>query len=208
MWDLFSWSSFTRAWVIQEVILSYDPWVACGYSLLPWEALFDAYNNLTARGISRWLQRKFAHTDVVQNNNHRIPVGDRLDVLQSVLELDTGKHKAPASFAEVFCFLLDESTGRSPTLSGQTYSSERPKGKGGFELSSLDSRAVGRTFEAFRVAVNKALRNRCLGITEKCRLSLVPRYSKVGYSVCVLQCSHVPFVIRAAGEPQKKFHLV
>ncbi|RSL81477.1 hypothetical protein CEP52_017192 [Fusarium oligoseptatum] len=54
-----------------------------------------------------------------------------------------GKLRSPESFAEVFSFLLDQTTGKSPSVPGQTYSirQKRPRGKGGLELSSLETRA-------------------------------------------------------------------
>ncbi|RSL74446.1 hypothetical protein CEP53_000298 [Fusarium sp. AF-6] len=60
-----------------------------------------------------------------------------------------GKLRSPESFAEVFSFLLDQTTGKSPSVLGQTYSirQKRPRGKGGLELSSLETRTLGQTFQ-------------------------------------------------------------
>jgi hypothetical protein len=419
LWHLLSRQWFTRTWVVQEVILSLIPWVACGHSHLPWASVVDACLNLSTRGVSRWLQQRFGHsstgspssdvfasaveTDVMKRMYEtRNPQPGLLDLLVNIRAaqcydprdkvyallgicpeedsarvrvsyakectaasqyhavmthlLEDGSHwkllliltsvdhefspdsdlpswvpdwskprqttalgymniksgvynaagwfntdddappeavyrlsganneeirlqglvedtlvqvsdvftdpelsyvnptvenktllaavdffsqvakqmpgtdifdpfwrtlvagkddsdraKAPASFAEVFSLLLDESSGRSPTLPGQTYSPRqlRPKGRGRLELSNLGARTVGRTFQAARVAMKKALQNRRLGVTEKGRLGLFPRHSEVGDSVCVLASGHVPFLLRAAEESRDgRFRLV
>ncbi|KAK4151278.1 HET-domain-containing protein [Chaetomidium leptoderma] len=123
----------------------------------------------------------------------------------------TEKQKAPPSYAEILSLLLDESTGHSPTLPGQTYSARqtRPRGKGRLELASLaGSRAAGRTFAAMRVAIKKAIQNRRLGVTAGGRLGLFPGHVQVGDGVCVLEACHVPFVGARGGGGGGRFQLV
>lgn len=114
----------------------------------------------------------------------------------------TGRLKCPSSFAEIFSFLLDESTGRSPSLPDQSYSArqKRPKGKGRLELPDLGRRAAGKTFDEISTAVGRALKNRRLGITAKGYLGLFPRQSIVGDDVYVFDSCHVPLLLRASGD--------
>lgn len=58
LWKLLSRKWFTRVWIIQEVILSRDPWVACGDSLITWEDLSSGCMQLVTTGISAWLRKK------------------------------------------------------------------------------------------------------------------------------------------------------
>ncbi|KAK1850935.1 heterokaryon incompatibility protein [Colletotrichum chrysophilum] len=58
LWKLLSRKWFTRVWIIQEVILSRDPWVACGESLITWENLSSGCMQLVTTGISAWLRKK------------------------------------------------------------------------------------------------------------------------------------------------------
>lgn len=58
LWKLLSRKWFTRVWIIQEVILSRDPWVACGDSLITWENLSSGCMQLVTTGISAWLRKK------------------------------------------------------------------------------------------------------------------------------------------------------
>ncbi|TDZ99846.1 Heterokaryon incompatibility protein 6, OR allele [Colletotrichum sidae] len=119
-----------------------------------------------------------------------------------------GRLKCPESFAEVVSLILDESSGISPSLPGQTYSKRqlRPKGRGKLELENLKSRAPGETFQEIRTATRRALRNRRLGITSNGYLGLFPKFSVEGDEVYVLDGCHVPFLLRNAGEG--KFRLV
>lgn len=121
----------------------------------------------------------------------------------------SGKLKCPPSFSENISLLLDATTGRSPSLPGQTYSArqQRPKGKGRLELENLASRTAGMTFLEIRSAMKAALKNRRLGITEKGCLGLFPEHSKVGDGVHVLDGCHVPFLFRDANRPGR-FRLV
>ncbi|AEO63096.1 uncharacterized protein THITE_2107963 [Thermothielavioides terrestris NRRL 8126] len=114
------------------------------------------------------------------------------------------------TYAEIFSLLLDESTGRSPTLPGQTYSARQKLPEGSSDRLDLNSLAAfpdWQIFQAARMALINALRNRRLGITEAGRLGLFPRHGKVGDTVCVVQISDVPFLLRAA-EQSGKYCLV
>ncbi|RBR13500.1 uncharacterized protein FIESC28_08128 [Fusarium coffeatum] len=53
---------FTRVWVIQEAVLSWDPdtWFACGDFFLPWKILADACTYLITCGISQKLGERFS----------------------------------------------------------------------------------------------------------------------------------------------------
>jgi hypothetical protein len=109
-----------------------------------------------------------------------------------------GNQKSPQSFSEIFSLLFDESTGRHPSFPDQTYSSRqlRPSGKGKLELTNLQTRAPGKTYQEIRNALNASLRNRRLGTTIKRYLGLFPRQAQAGDVVCVLSGCHVPFVLR------------
>ncbi|KAF5012040.1 hypothetical protein FDECE_1899 [Fusarium decemcellulare] len=111
-----------------------------------------------------------------------------------------GQLKSPDSFAEIFSLLLDESTGKSPSLPGQTYSvrQTRPKGKGGLELKNLSKRAPSQTFQEIRTAMKRALKHRRLGITQKGYLGLFPQRAKEGDDIYVLENCVVPYVMRPA----------
>ncbi|KAJ3940350.1 uncharacterized protein N0V96_009344 [Colletotrichum fioriniae] len=77
--------------------------------------------------------------------------------------------KAPTAYEEVISLLLDESTGLSPSLPGQTYSARqrRPAGKGKLELANLKTRTAGKTFQDVRTSMVHAVRNRRLCFTDK-----------------------------------------
>ncbi|KAK4180586.1 hypothetical protein QBC36DRAFT_384293 [Triangularia setosa] len=61
----------------------------------------------------------------------------------------SGMHPYPDSFAEILSLLLDETTGRSPSLPGQTYSPRqlRPLGKGKLTMASLELRQPKKTLK-------------------------------------------------------------
>ncbi|KAM0429218.1 hypothetical protein ACHAPT_006432 [Fusarium lateritium] len=111
-----------------------------------------------------------------------------------------GMLRCPETFAEVFSFLLDQTTGKSPSVAGQTYSvrQKRPKGKGGLELSSLKTRTLGQTFEEARTALRRALKNRRLGITSRGYLGLFPWHVSNGDIVYVFETCALPFTLRPA----------
>jgi hypothetical protein len=114
---------------------------------------------------------------------------------------DEGISKCPESFAEIFSFLIDETTGRSPSLPGQSYSARqlRPKGKGRMELSSLGQRTLGQTFQGARTALRRTLRNRRLGVTRKGYLGLLPGRVNVGDVVYVFDRCPLPYALRSVG---------
>ncbi|RSM07156.1 hypothetical protein CDV31_008708 [Fusarium ambrosium] len=118
-----------------------------------------------------------------------------------------GKLRSPESFAEVFSFLLDQTTGKSPSVPGQTYSirQRRPRGKGGLELSSLETRTLGQTFQEVRTALKRALKNRRLGITNKGYLGLFPGHVKKGDVVYVFETCALPSALRSAGNGKFRF---
>ncbi|KAF9880376.1 heterokaryon incompatibility protein [Colletotrichum karsti] len=122
-----------------------------------------------------------------------------------------GRLKCPDSVEEIVSLLLDASTGQSPSIAGQTYTTrqKRPKGKGRLELERLKVRKSGSAGEAFqetRTAMINAVKNRRLGITTKGYLGLFPQHAEAGDNLYVLDGGHVPFVMRDA--EGGKFRLV
>ncbi|KAF5873533.1 putative heterokaryon incompatibility protein [Botrytis fragariae] len=63
LWRFLSHPWFTRLWIIQEVMLSNDPWIMCGDELLMWDEFSKAVNHLSTCGIFQWLQLKFANVE-------------------------------------------------------------------------------------------------------------------------------------------------
>ncbi|KAF7949122.1 hypothetical protein EAE96_008291 [Botrytis aclada] len=63
LWIFLSHPWFTRLWIIQEVMLSNDPWIMCGDELLMWNEFSEAVNHLSTCGIFQWLQLKFANVE-------------------------------------------------------------------------------------------------------------------------------------------------
>lgn len=121
---------------------------------------------------------------------------------------ENGQLKCPPSFAEIFSLLLDESTGRSPSLPGQTYSTrqKRPKGKGRLELDNLSSRLPAQIFQNIRKAMQRALQNRRLGVTGKGYLGLFPQRTRDGDVIHVVNNCPMPFTMR--GTEGDKLRLV
>lgn len=109
---------------------------------------------------------------------------------------ETGVNEAPADFANVFSLLLDEATGRSPSMSGQTY----PKRQ--LTLEHLERRKPAKLFRNIQVAFANATRARRFGVTEKKYIGLFPRGSRHGDLICVPPESHIPFVIRESSGGQ------
>ncbi|KAK4203810.1 HET-domain-containing protein [Triangularia verruculosa] len=135
------------------------------------------------------------------NNNELHIEGKVFDTITALSEDFTGMQPCPESFAEIFSLLLDETTGKSPSLPGQTYSPRqlRPLGKGKLTMASLESRQPKRTFEEIRVAMRKALRGRRLVRTERGYMGLVPRCARVGDKVGIIKGCWTPFVLRGEG---------
>lgn len=121
-----------------------------------------------------------------------------------------GLRACSESFGEVFSLLLDETTGKSPSLTGQTYSERQklPKGRGRLELKSLESRKLGQTFQEIRKALRRVMRNRRLGFLENGLLGLIPRHSKRGDVVYIVYGCIVPFLLRPVENQKGKFRLV
>ena len=118
-----------------------------------------------------------------------------------------GTLRCPESFAEVFSFLLDQTTGQTPSVSGQTYSmrQKRPKGKGGLELSSLKTRTLGQTFQEVRISLKRALKNRRLGITSRGYLGLFPGHVNRGGEVHVFETCALPSTLRSVRNGKFRF---
>ncbi|KAF7534136.1 hypothetical protein G7054_g6470 [Neopestalotiopsis clavispora] len=121
-----------------------------------------------------------------------------------------GMRHCPESFVEIFSLLLDESTNRSPSLPGQTYSKRQtlPKGRGRLELASLKSRKAGETFQEIRKVFRRVLRNRRLGILGNGRLGLFPRHCRSGDMVYLVYGCIVPILLRPVDNDKGKFQLV
>jgi hypothetical protein len=116
-----------------------------------------------------------------------------------------GNSKCYNSFAEIFSFLIDQSTGKSNTLPGQTYTARQKltKGKGSMELSSLGEFTLGQTFQKVCIALQRASESRRLGITSKGYLGLYPRRVNVGDVVYVFDSCYLPYVLRSVGSEDK-----
>ncbi|KAK0638428.1 Heterokaryon incompatibility protein 6 [Lasiodiplodia hormozganensis] len=59
LWDLMNREWFTRLWIVQEAILSYNPWILCGKTRRNWEAFANNFNSLIRSGLSSWLEESF-----------------------------------------------------------------------------------------------------------------------------------------------------
>ncbi|KAF2113332.1 heterokaryon incompatibility protein-domain-containing protein [Lophiotrema nucula] len=108
----------------------------------------------------------------------------------------SGNSHAPQDYSEVLSLVLDSSTGKQPSLLGQTYSPRRTKGF--FTLSTLQSRKPALTLDDLRRAFRAAAQNRCFAVTGKNYFGLVPRGTRVGDRIFILNGGPVPFVVREA----------
>ncbi|OHE97766.1 hypothetical protein CORC01_06971 [Colletotrichum orchidophilum] len=95
LWDFLSRPWFTRLWIIQEVILSFDAWVICGNDVTTWDVLSLACLNLWTCGISRWLGEK------LNSGSHTIDI--QRDLCESVQHLSSMK----SSYHSVTMSLFD-----------------------------------------------------------------------------------------------------
>ncbi|TGO18457.1 hypothetical protein BPAE_0382g00020 [Botrytis paeoniae] len=122
---------------------------------------------------------------------------------------DSGRLRCPDSFAEIISLLLDASTGRSPSLAGQTYSlrQQKPLEKGRLELANLARRVPGQTFQELREAMKFVLKNRRWGITGKGCFGLFPRYAEERDIVYVMDGCDVPYLLREV-DGEGRFRLV
>ncbi|KAH8777622.1 heterokaryon incompatibility protein-domain-containing protein [Diaporthe sp. PMI_573] len=87
----------------------------------------------------------------------------------------------PDSFAEIFSYILDETTGEKYSISGQAYTPRQklPKGRGGLhedKLRSRKPRSAGVTFQQVRTAMINATKNRRLGATVNGYIVLILTY--------------------------------
>lgn len=117
----------------------------------------------------------------------------------------------PDSFAEIFSYILDLTTGEKNSISGQTYTRRQGllKGRGGLDEDKLRSRkpgSAGDTFRQVRTAMINATRNRRLGSTAGGYIGLFPEHVKTGDGIFILGGCHTPYVLRPRGD--KKFKLV
>lgn len=95
---------------------------------------------------------------------------------------------------DVFSLILDETTGRKPSLPGQTYSVRREKGR--FTLDNLRLREPARTLEDLRQAYSTAVKMRKFAITGRGYFGLVPRGTQAGDRIVVFDEAPVPLVAR------------
>ncbi|KAF7937289.1 uncharacterized protein EAE98_001603 [Botrytis deweyae] len=84
LWKFLSHPWFTRLWIIQEVMLSNNPWIMCGDELLRWDEFSRAVNHLSKCGILQWLELKFAN---VKDS------GELSDISQTVLGLTSQREQ-------------------------------------------------------------------------------------------------------------------
>lgn len=118
--------------------------------------------------------------------------------------------KSPDSFEEIFSYILDLTTGKKDSISGQTYTRRPslPKGRGGLDEEKLGSRkprSAGNTFRQVRTAMINATKNRRLGGTASGHIGLFPEHSRAGDGVFVLHGCHVPVVLRRRDDNKFKF---
>jgi hypothetical protein len=118
----------------------------------------------------------------------------------------SGRHPCPPDYAEVFSFLLDQSTNRSPSLPGQTYTRRQESGRMTFE--GLKHRTLGRTFKDARKAYSNAALRRRMCVTEKGFVGLVPIITSLGDVVVVFPGAAVPFVLRSVEGRDDIFRMV
>lgn len=138
-----------------------------------------------------------AHTNDPNPNTITSIFDDLLQTLVAGRD-STGTAPITSEHSEVFSLILDSTTGKMPSLSGQTYSPRRQKGF--FTLKNLETRKPAKILEDLESAMRSALTMRRFAITERGCLALVPRGSKEGDYLVVYEKACVPFVIRRTGE--------
>lgn len=124
---------------------------------------------------------------------------------------DRRRLKCPDSFEEIFSYILDLTTGKKGSMSGQTYTRRQTlhKGRGGLDEDKLRSRkprSAGDTFQQVRTAMINATKNRRLGGTANGYIGLFPEHSQAGDGVFVLAGCHTPYTLRPRSD--EKFKLV
>jgi hypothetical protein len=77
---------FSRLWIIQEVVLSRDPWVLCGDYNAHWSTIDNGCNTLATSGISNWLYRNFSAFDSLGTK-----LNGRGDICKSIVDLSLEK---------------------------------------------------------------------------------------------------------------------
>lgn len=108
----------------------------------------------------------------------------------------TGIAVPTSEHSDVFSLILDSTTGNMPSLPGQAYSPRRQKGF--FTLASLRTRRPAKTLEDLRTAIRAGLTMRRFAITQRGYFALVPRGTREGDEIVVLENACVPFVVREA----------
>ncbi|KAI3528388.1 hypothetical protein CSPX01_16269 [Colletotrichum filicis] len=99
LWDFLSRPWFTRLWIIQEVILSFDSWVVCGNHMATWDVLSLACLHLWTCGISRWLGEKF--------NSGSRALDHQRDLCESVQHLSSMKSSYHSTAMPLFDLLVE-----------------------------------------------------------------------------------------------------
>ena len=112
----------------------------------------------------------------------------------------TGITPLSPDHSEVFSLILDNITGRKPSLPGQEYSIRREKGH--FTLASLVPKKGAKVrkpiqiLKDMQIALRAALHMRRFAVTSTGHFALVPRGAKAGDQVVVFEKACVPFVVR------------
>ncbi|KAH4945542.1 hypothetical protein HBI67_129250 [Parastagonospora nodorum] len=118
----------------------------------------------------------------------------------------SGTAEPTAEHSEVFSLILDSTTGQTPSLAGQTYSSRRRRGY--FTLNSLRSRRPAKALGDLRTAMRAALTMRRFAISQKGFFALVPRGTQQGDVIVVFEGACVPFVLRSVQNEEEEYELL
>ncbi|CAG9950883.1 unnamed protein product, partial [Clonostachys rosea f. rosea IK726] len=120
---------------------------------------------------------------------------------------ETGDAPAPHAFAEVFSVLMDATTGRTPSLPGQSYTKRQqlPEGRGRLTPAHLKERSIGTTYSNALSAFQAAMSGRRFGITGKGYIGLFPCASSRGDGIILVSGCPVPYVIRRVGQDQWRY---
>jgi hypothetical protein len=114
---------------------------------------------------------------------------------------------APLEFAEVFSLLIDATTGKSPTLAGQSYTKRQklPEGRGKLVPDQLNTRKIGTTYSNVLAAFQEAMHGRRMGLTKMGYIGLFPGPSMEGDWVHIASGCDVPYVMRHVEQNQWHF---
>ncbi|CAH0017800.1 unnamed protein product [Clonostachys rhizophaga] len=120
---------------------------------------------------------------------------------------ETGDAPAPHTFAEAFSILFDATTGRTPSLPGQSYTKRQqlPEGRGRLTPAHLREKSIGTTYGNALSAFQAAMSGRRFGITAKGYIGLFPCASSRGDSIILVSGCPVPYVIRRVGQDQWRY---